>query len=84
MPFLGGMILTSGALGVGTAFAGRDHALRPQAALAAAMRNPGLALLIASVNDMPSTVVAAVAGYALGAAGIVMAYVARQARTVTN
>jgi uncharacterized protein (DUF1810 family) len=39
------------------------------------MRNPGLALLIAAVNHAPSSVTAAVFGYAFGALAVVTAYV---------
>jgi BASS family bile acid:Na+ symporter len=79
-PFVAGIVLSACALGVGAAFAGRDADARPAAAVAAAMRNPGLALLIAALNKMPATVVAAVFGYALGAALIVAAFVAWAAR----
>jgi BASS family bile acid:Na+ symporter len=75
MPTLAGIILTACALLVGALFAGRDADARPPGAVAAAMRNPGLALLIATVNRAPSAVTAAVFGYALGAAAIVTIYV---------
>ena len=79
-PFVGGILLSACALAVGAAFAWRDAEVRPAAAVAAAMRNPGLALLIAALNRMPASVVAAVFGYALGAALVVTAYVAWQGR----
>jgi len=40
------------------------------------MRNPGLALLIATRNDAPPDVTAAVFEYALGLAAIILAFVA--------
>ena len=83
MPFVGGLVLTVCALGVGTAAAGRDRVIRRQAAVAAAMRNPGLALLVASVNGMPPAVTASIVGYALGATAVVTAYVVWQERTGT-
>jgi BASS family bile acid:Na+ symporter len=74
-PTLGGVVLTAVALLIGTLSAGRDADARPPAAVAVAMRNPGLALLIATVNGAPPTVTAAVFGYALGAVAVVTAYV---------
>jgi BASS family bile acid:Na+ symporter len=66
VPTVAGVGLTVCALGVGALFAGRDAEVRPAAAIAAAMRNPGLALVIATVNHAPPAVTAAVIGYALG------------------
>ena len=65
-PTIAGVALTVCALAVGAAFAWRDAGVRPAAAVAAAMRNPGLALVIATVNHAPPDVTAAVIGYALG------------------
>jgi predicted Na+-dependent transporter len=79
-PFIAGLVLSACALAVGAAFAGRNADARPAAAVATAMRNPGLALLIAALNKMPATVVAAVFGYALGAALLVTAFVVWQSR----
>jgi bile acid:Na+ symporter, BASS family len=79
-PFIAGAGLSACALIVGAAFAGRDAAVRPAGAVAAAMRNPGLALLIAAVNGLPSAVVASVLGYALGLALVVSAFVVWQGR----
>jgi cytochrome c biogenesis protein CcdA len=44
------------------------------------MRNPGLALYIAAVNQAPLTVIAAVFAYALGAAVVITAYMLRRRR----
>jgi predicted Na+-dependent transporter len=74
-PAIAGVVLTGCALFVGEAVAWRDPAARPAAAVATAMRNPGLALLIAAVNHAPSSVTAAVFGYAFGALAVVTAYV---------
>jgi len=76
VPAVAGVVLTVCALSVGAAFAGRDADARPAAAVAAAMRNPGLALVIATVNRFPSSVTAAVFGYAIGAAVVVTVFVA--------
>ncbi|HTP97756.1 MAG TPA: bile acid:sodium symporter [Casimicrobiaceae bacterium] len=73
-PMIAGVVMTVCALGVGAAFAWRDPAVRPAAAVAAAMRNPGLALVIATLNRMPAGVTAAVIGYALGLAVTIIAY----------
>jgi predicted Na+-dependent transporter len=79
-PTVAGVVLTAAALLVGWIFAWRDAGARPAAAVAAAMRNPGLALLIATVNHLPSSVTAAVFGYALGAVVVVTAFVAWRGR----
>lgn len=77
VPAIAGAVLTVCALAVGAACAGRDAQARRQAAVAAAMRNPGLALLIATVNHQPPAVTASVLGYAIGAALVVTLYVVR-------
>jgi BASS family bile acid:Na+ symporter len=79
-PTVAGIILTACALAVGAAFAGRDVEARSAAAIAAAMRNPGLALLIATVNHAPSGTTAAVFAYALGGAAVITAFVAWRGR----
>jgi len=73
-PTIVGIAMTVCALVVGAAFAWRDADVRPAAAIAAAMRNPGLALVIATVNRAPPAVTAAVIGYALGLAVTIIAY----------
>jgi bile acid:Na+ symporter, BASS family len=65
-PMIAGVAVTLCALVVGWVFAWRDADVRPAAAIAAAMRNPGLALVIATVNRAPPDVTATVIGYALG------------------
>jgi BASS family bile acid:Na+ symporter len=74
-PTIAGVGVTVCALGVGTAFAWRDREVRPAAAVAAAMRNPGLALVIATANRVPPEVTAAVIGYALGLGVTLVAFV---------
>jgi len=79
-PFVAGIGLTALALLFGAACAGRDAPARPVSAVATAMRNPGLALVIATVNKLPSEVVASVFAYALGLVAVVTAFVAWQGR----
>jgi BASS family bile acid:Na+ symporter len=73
-PEIAGVGMTVCALAIGSAFAWRDPDVRPVAAIAAAMRNPGLALVIATVNRAPPDVIAAVIGYALGLGVTIVAY----------
>jgi len=75
VPFAAGAGLTGFALAIGAACAGRNAPMRPVAAVAAAMRNPGLAFLIATANKMPPGVAAAAVAYALGGALVVTALV---------
>ena len=80
MPSVAGVVLTLCALAVGAAFAGRDPSVRTAGAIGAAMRNPGLALLIATVNRAKPAVTASVFGYALGLAVVVAAFVIWRSR----
>lgn len=48
--------------------------MRGREQIAAAMRNPGLALVIATVNRTPPEVTAAVIGYALGLGVTIVAF----------
>ena len=73
-PFAAGLGVTACALALGAACVWRDRTARPVAAVAAAMRNPGLALLIASVNAMPLGVAVAALSYALGSALTITAF----------
>lgn len=73
-PMVAGVAMTVCALAVGAAFAWHDADVRPAAAVAAAMRNPGLALVIATVNRAPPEVTAAVIGYALGLGATMVAF----------
>lgn len=80
LPFASGAGLTACALAIGAAVVTRDAQARPAVAVAVAMRNAGLALLIATVNEMPAGVVASVFGYALGLLLVVGAFVSWQVR----
>jgi bile acid:Na+ symporter, BASS family len=73
-PMVAGVGITVCALAVGAVFAWRDPEVRPVAAIAAAMRNPGLALVIATVNNAPPAVTASVIGYALGLGLTIIAF----------
>jgi len=79
-PFLAGAGLTACALPMGMAAAHRHADIRPAAGIAVAMRNPGLALLIAGLNKLPVPVTAAIFGYALGGAAVIAAFVLWQGR----
>jgi len=79
-PFVAGAGLTVAALALGAAFAGRDSPVRPAGAVATAMRNPGLALLIATLNHAPQATTATIFSYALGLAIVVTAFVQWQRR----
>jgi BASS family bile acid:Na+ symporter len=79
-PFIAGAGLSACAILVGTAFAGADAPVRPAGAVAAAMRNPGLALLIATVNKLPAAVIASVFGYALGLTLVVTIFIVTRGR----
>ena len=79
-PIVVGIVLTLAALACGRAFAGWHAPVWPAGAVATAMRNPGLALVVAAANRTPPAVTAAVFGYALGLALVVTAFVALRRR----
>jgi len=81
-PSAAGFAMTIAALGVGAAFAGRDAEVRPAAAVAAAMRNPGLALLIATVNHAVPSVIEGIIGYAIGLAIAMIVFLQWRKRVV--
>jgi BASS family bile acid:Na+ symporter len=83
-PLLAGMGMTACALALGAACAGRDPAVWPAAAIASATRNPGLALMIATVNRMPESVAAAVIGYTLGFAFTIIAFIRWRRRSAAQ
>jgi len=64
------------ALAVGSLLGGPDPATRTATAIAAALRNPGLALLVATLNHAPARVNATVLAYVVVAALTVFIYVA--------
>jgi len=82
LPSVAGFGMTVVALAVGAAFAGRDAAVRPAAAVAAAMRNPGLALMIATLNRAPAGVTEAIIGYAIGLAIAMIVFLRWRKRAV--
>lgn len=74
IPTAAGFAMTIVALTVGWAVAGRDARARPAAAVAAGMRNPALALLIATLNRAPSAVIEGIVGYTVGLALAIVAF----------
>lgn len=74
LPTAAGAGMTAAALAVGIAFAGRHHDVRPAAGIIAAMRNPGLALMIATLNHASPAVTGSVIGYAVGLAAVVIVF----------
>jgi len=79
-PGVVGGVLTLLALACGRAFAGWHSPVWPAGAVATAMRNPGLALLVATLNHTPPAVTAAIFGYALGLALVIAVFVALRRR----
>jgi BASS family bile acid:Na+ symporter len=71
VPTLAGAGMAIFALAIGSLFAGHDAEARPAAAIAVAMRNPGLALVIAEANRAPPAVSAVILGYTVGVALVV-------------
>jgi BASS family bile acid:Na+ symporter len=74
VPTLAGAGMAIFALAIGGLFAGNDAQARPAAAIAVAMRNPGLALVIAEANRAPPAVTAVVLGYTVGVALVVSVF----------
>ena len=74
VPTLAGGGMAIFALAVGGLFAGRDAQARPAAAIAVAMRNPGLALVMAEANQAPPAVSAVILGYTAGVAIVVSTF----------
>jgi BASS family bile acid:Na+ symporter len=73
-------LITVLALGVGQALGGPDPQTRTAVAISSAMRNPGLALLVASVNHAPAAVISTVLAYLVISALVVLPYVAWRRR----
>ena len=72
------------ALAAGHLLGGPEPATSTATAIASAMRNPGLALLVATLNDAPPLVNATVVAYLVISALTVLAYVAWRRRSVTQ
>jgi BASS family bile acid:Na+ symporter len=68
-------VTTTAALSVGHLIGGPSPQIRHSTAIAGAMRNVGLALLIATINHMPPTVGVIIISYAITTILIVMAYI---------
>jgi BASS family bile acid:Na+ symporter len=74
VPTLAGAGMAIFALAIGGLLAGHDAEARPAAAIAVAMRNPGLALVIAEANRAPPAVSAVILGYTVGVALVVSGF----------
>ena len=72
---LGVVLMTLLALAVGHAMGGPHPQTRTAVAISSAVRNPGLALVVATVNDAHATVTATMVAYLVIAAFTVMPYV---------
>jgi len=85
VPTVAGAAMAILALATGTLVAHGDPEVRPAAAIAIAMRNPGLALTMAEANHAPPVVSAVILGYTAGVALVVSAFLwhrRRQARAM--
>lgn len=69
------VLVTVLALAVGHALGGPDAQTRTAVAISSAVRNPGLALVVATVNNAPPAVMATVLAYLLISAFTVLPYV---------
>lgn len=73
-------LVTAGALAVGHLLGGPEPATRTAVAITSAARNPGLALLVATVNNAPPPVTAAVLAYLVVSVFAIVPYVAWRRR----
>jgi BASS family bile acid:Na+ symporter len=71
---LAAAITTLGALAVGHWLGGHDPGARTAVAITSAARNPGLALLVAALNDAPAAVRATLLTYMIVAAFTILPY----------
>ena len=69
------VVVTLAALAIGHLLGGPDPATRTASAISSALRNPGLAFLVATVNGLPAATNATVVAYFVIAAFIVLPYV---------
>ena len=74
VPTVAGACMAILALATGALVALRDPEVRPAAAIAIAMRNPGLALTMAEANRAPPAVSAVILGYTVGVALVVSVF----------
>ena len=77
-------IITALALLAGHALGGREPGTRTAVAISSAMRNPGLALLVAALNRAPPEVNATILAYLVVAAFTVLAYVVWRRRSASR
>jgi predicted Na+-dependent transporter len=78
------MIVTALVLAAGHCLGGPEPATRTATAIASAMRNPGLALLVSTLNDAPAQVNATVLAYLVISALTVLAYIFWRRRTARS
>jgi BASS family bile acid:Na+ symporter len=69
------VLITAGALACGHLLGGPEPGTRTAAAILTAARNPGLAMVVATVNHAQPLVIAAILAYLLFAALTVLPYV---------
>jgi len=74
------LALALASIGIGMLLGSPDPETRPAMAVISAMRNPGLALLLASANRAAPGVIAMILAYLLCSAAVVIAYVAWRRR----
>ena len=74
------LLVTVGALVVGHLLGGPEPATRTAVAITSAARNPGLALLVATVNNAPPPVIATVLAYLVVSVFAIVPYVAWRRR----
>lgn len=68
------LVITATALAVGHLLGGPDPATRTAVAITSALRNPGLALLVANFNRWPPLIMGTVLAYVLVAVAVVVLY----------
>ena len=68
-------LTTAAALAVGHLLGGPEPATRTAVAITSALRNPGLALLVATFNGWPPVIMGTVLAYVLVTVSIVVPYV---------
>lgn len=78
------VLITLLALALGHALGGPHPQTRTAVAISCAVRNPGLALVVASVNNAPATVTATIVAYLVFAALTVLPYVVWRRRTAAG
>ncbi len=78
------VLITLLALAVGHSLGGPEPQGRTAVAISSAVRNPGLALLVASVNHAPPAVITAVLAYVVISALVVLPYVIWRRRAASH